>query len=171
MMTRSFPHLALAAVLLASCGGPSGLLGVRWGDDSTVAARKLRIDCSTWNQWDGQHGFDECEDWTHLVDAFGRRAAAHLFRAGNRIEGLALEFPGCRDDPQLDKVIRDKFGIEESKLPYYKVYWGNGVVHYERSDAANNCMLTVGGGRFGEAFQTYQLGIGLRDLSAGLRPR
>ena len=165
------PLLALSLTLLASCGGPRGLLGVGWGEDSAAAARKLRIDCPAWSEWDGQHGFDTCVDRNHSVDAFGRKAEARLFRAGSRIEGLAVEFPGCRDDQQLDKAIRDKFGLEDARYPYYVVYWGDSVVHYERDNVANYCVLTVGGPRFGKAFQAYQLGLGLRDLSGGLRPR
>jgi hypothetical protein len=168
----SLAGLALAAATLVSCGGPSGMLGVRWGDDSAGAARKLHVDCATWHQWtDRAPGFEECVDVNHPIDAFGRKAYAHLYRAGDRIEGLALKFLVCRDDPQLDKTIRDKFSLEDSKLPYYVVYWGDGVVHYERTDIIDDCVLTVAGSRFGKAFQSYQLYLGLANFSAHMRAR
>jgi len=109
-MTRSLPLAALAAILLASCGGPSGFLGVRWGDDSTLAARKLRIECPAWHEWEGQTGFEECEDLQHPIESFGHKAFVRLYRAGSRIEGVALEFLPCDDSARLEETLRAKYG-------------------------------------------------------------
>lgn len=171
-MRGSVPLSALAAILMASCAGPSGLLGVRWGEESAAAARKLRIQCPTWTEWQSQTGFEECEDLQHPVEAFGRRPIVRLYRAGNRIEGISLEFLGCSDSARLEETLIETYDQERSSHPLYVAYWDDGVVHFERAlTAQDSCVLTVAGPRFGKQFQAYQLKLGFANLSAGLRTR
>lgn len=152
---------ALAGALGCS-SAPDGFLGVAWGDSSDTAEAQLGLSCNNWRDWGGGEGFEVCDDGLRAV--FEHPATTTLVRRGGALEGLQLRFEDCAAyRPDLMRGLRDELGTDEGVT--YQVWSSGEAVHLEQQGP--DCLLTVAGPAFGEAFQSYRMARGLGGLQLG----
>lgn len=148
-----------------------GFLGGRWGDDASIAAAHLGLNCKRWEDWEGRRGYEACFDIDHLVDAFSHKVYVRLFRRQNRLAGLSLRFKQCgatRDE--LAAAVGKAFDLKVTEGKLYTVFEDGSMVHLDYDSADDTCELTVAGPSFGQAFADYLLEQGFKNLATGLRP-
>jgi hypothetical protein len=146
-------------------------LGVKWGDEATGAAARLRVRCDEWEAWEGGRGYEACFDTDHPVAAFGRKALIRLFRKQNQLEGLSLRFLHCgATRAELAAAVRQEFALAEADGLPYNIFADGAAVHLAYDGGDDTCTLTIAGPRFGQAFAADQLERGFKGLAHGLRP-
>jgi hypothetical protein len=152
--------------------GPTGLLGVSWGEDAEAAAAKLGLACARWTPWEGGQGFDSCFDIDHPVDVFGHKSLVRLFRRDRLLQALSFRFLHCGGIREaLTKSVGIEFQMTTGQDTPYKVFENGTVVRLDYDSGDDTCRLTLTGSEFGKAFAGYLLGSGLGDFAAGFRPR
>ena len=163
----------VVVMLLAGCrvSPPSGLLGLKWGDDAVAAAARLGIRCEPWDPWEGGSGFEACADRDRPVTAFGAPANARLVRLAGNLDGVQLLFGACaaRRKRLRDAVVA-AFDLDSHSDDPYQTWDDGSLVRLAHDGRDDTCTLTVAGPRFGKAYQSWLLAQGLGSLG-GARPR
>ncbi len=170
---RKLMLVAILAVLGGCKTPPSGMLGVKWGDNASKVATSLGMVCNTWEPWEGGHAFSTCFDTTSKARFFGEEAYVRLFQKDGQLVGLSLRFLKC-DDHQIQSLrdaVRKEFHLKGSANENpYEIFSNHALVHFSQARSDMTCTLTVAGSTFGADFEKYLLAQGLSNLSRELRP-
>lgn len=151
--------------------GPTGFLGLTWGDDPVECARRLGLTLNTWNPWVDPK-FETSMDLT-ARPVLGADGSVALVRADKRLVGVQVYYDDCARNEARKQLLRDnvrrEFHLDVGDgLPYEK--WSDGsLVHLvTRRDGA--CILTVAGPALGKPYADHELQQGLGDLGTKLTP-
>lgn len=156
--------------------GPTGLLGLTWGDDAAEGARRLGLVCDRWDPWIDP-AFETSIDLDHPRAVLGAEGLVRLVRAGGKqLEGVQVIYRSCASDDARKRALRDGLRRElhvkspDVEVPY-EVWSDNSLVHFVADPRDDTCTLTVAGPRFGKAFKAALLRGGLGNLGAATGPR
>lgn len=155
--------------------GPTGLLGVKWGDDAAAAARQLGLTCDRWDPWIDP-AFETSIDLDHPRAVLGAEGLVRIVRGeGKQLDGVQVTYRSCATDDAGKRKLRDGLRAElhlkspDVDVPY-EVWDDNSLVHFAADARDGTCTLTVAGPRFGKAFQAALLRSGLGDVGAAMGP-
>jgi hypothetical protein len=174
----------IGAAVLALAGGchvtghkgPTGLLGLHWGDDAADGARRIGLQCDRWDPWiDPQ--FETSIDFEHPRAVLGAEGLVRLVRvAGHELEGVQVIYRACAGDETRKQALRAALHSElhvkstDVDVPY-EIWHDNSLVHFIADPSDGTCTLTVAGPRFGKAFEAALLRGGLGNLGASVPPK
>ena len=156
--------------------GPTGLLGLTWGDDATDCARRLGLTIQRWDPWIDP-AFDTGIDLDHPRAVLGSEGVVRLVRVGGKqLDGVQVIYRGCASDDARKRQLRAGLGRElHLKAPDvdvpYEVWDDNSLVHFVADTRDGTCTLTVAGPRFGKSFANELLRGGLGKLGGAAGPR
>ena len=181
---RSAAAVLICAAIIAFAGGchvtaqkgPTGLLGLKWGDDAAEGAKKLGLTCDRWDPWIDP-AFETGIDMDHPRAVLGAEGSIRLVRAGGKqLDGVQVIYRGCAGNDarkkQLRDGLRDEFHLKAPDVDVpYEVWEDNSLVHLATDTRDGTCTLTVAGPRFGKAFQSALLRGGLGNLGGATSPR
>lgn len=155
---------------------PTGLLGLKWGDDAAAGARQLGLAIARWEPWIDP-AFETGIDLDHPRTVLGAEGLVRLVRAaGSQLDGVQVIYRACARDDARKRQLRQGLGRElhvkspDVDVPYE--IWADGsLVHLIADPSDDTCTLTVAGPRFGKAFEAALLRGGLGQLGGALGPR
>ena len=156
--------------------GPTGLLGLKWGDDAAEGARRIGLVCDQWDAWIDP-AFETSLDVTHPRAVLGAEGVVRLVRAdGKQLEGVQVVYRGCARDnarkQQLREGLRRELNVKSPDVDVpYEVWEDHPLVHLATDPRDDTCTLTVAGPRFGKAFADALLRGGLGNLGGATGPR
>jgi len=155
---------------------PTGLLGLKWGDDAAEGARKLGLTCDRWDPWIDP-AFETSIDLDHARAVLGAEGLVRLVRTGGKqLEGVQVVYRGCAGDDARKKTLREGLGRELNvKAPDvdvpYEIWSDNSLVHLATDPRDGTCTLTVASPAFGKAFETVLMRGGLSNVGGATGPR
>ena len=156
--------------------GPTGLLGLKWGDDVADSARRIGLACDRWDPWIDP-GFETSIDFDHPRAVLGSEGVVRLVRyGGKQLDGVQVIYRGCAGDEARKRTLREGLGRElavkspDVDVPY-ETWDDSSLVHFVADPKDGTCTLTVAGPRFGKAFAAALLRGGLGNLGAAAAPR
>jgi hypothetical protein len=176
--------VAICVAILAFAGGcsvtgqkaPTGLLGLKWGDDATAAARQLGLTIARWEPWIDP-AFETALDLDHPRAVLGTEGLVRLVRAGgNQLDGVQVIYRACARDDARKRQLREGLGRDlhvkspDVDVPY-EVWADGSLVHFVGDPRDDTCTLTVAGPRFGNAFKAALLAGALGNLGGAMVPR
>jgi hypothetical protein len=176
--------VAVCVAIIAFAGGchmtgpkaPTGLLGLKWGDDATAGARQLGLTIARWEPWIDPV-FETGIDLDHPRAVLGAAGLVRLVRAGGKqLEGIQVIYRTCASDDTRKRQLRDGLRRElhvkspDVDVPY-EIWGDNSLVHFVADPRDDTCTLTVAGPRFGKAFEAALLRGGLGNLGGAIGPR
>jgi hypothetical protein len=181
---RAITPVMVCAALLVLAGGchmtaqkaPTGLLGLKWGDDAAEGARKLGLTCDRWDPWIDP-AFETSIDLDHARAVLGAEGLVRLVRTGGKqLEGVQVVYRGCAGDDARKKTLREGLGRELNvKAPDvdvpYEIWSDNSLVHLATDPRDGTCTLTVASPAFGKAFETVLMRGGLSNVGGATGPR
>ncbi len=170
MRAASLTYLLLVAG--CSMSGPSGAIGLKWGENVIQAAPRAGLVCQDWDPWPGLEGFEVCYERDHPVSVLGEKANVDLIRQGPALEGVQLIFKDCAErwGKVHDAVIREfGLGSDASETPY-QVFRDGSLVRVERDLPQNLCRVMAAGPSLGKVYKGYLLKQGIQGLSGAMRP-
>jgi hypothetical protein len=153
---------------------PTGLLGLKWGDDAVEGARKLGLVYDHWYLW-SDPGFESSLDAAHPRSVLGVEGLVLLVRAGKALEGIQVIYHDCAKNDVQRKQLREGLRRElhvrsaDSDVPY-DVWEDKSLVRLDTDQRDGTCTLTVAGPRFGKVYADEILRGGLGNLGNAMRP-
>jgi hypothetical protein len=155
--------------------GPTGLLGLTWGEDAADGARRIGLVCDPWTAWIDP-AFETSLDAAHPRAVLGAEGVVTLVRAGKQLDGVQVIYRGCARDAARKQLLREglrrELHVESTDVDVpYQVWEDHSLVHLETDTRDDTCTLTVAGPRFGKAFQDALMRGGLSKLGGAMRPR
>jgi hypothetical protein len=156
--------------------GPTGLLGLKWGDDAAEGARRIGLVCDHWDAWIDP-AFETSLDVNHPRAVLGAEGVVRLVRAGgNQLDGVQVIYRGCAGDSarkqKLREGLRRELNVKSPDVDVpYEVWEDHSLVHLATDPRDDTCTLTVAGPRFGKAFADALMRGGLGNLGGAAGPR
>ena len=156
--------------------GPTGLLGLTWGEDAGDGARRLGLTIQRWEPWIDP-AFETGIDFDHPRAVLGSEGVVRLVRVGGKqVEGVQVIYRGCAGDDarkrQLRAGLRQELQLKSPDVDVpYEVWDDNSLVHFVADARDGTCTLTVAGPRFGKAFANELVRGGLDKLGGATGPR
>jgi hypothetical protein len=182
-LAAAVAHVAIACAAIVLAGGchmsaqkgPTGLLGLTWGDDATDGAQRIGLVCDHWDAWIDP-AFETSLDLAHPRAVLGTEGVVRLVRAGKQLDGVQVVYRGCARDAARKQLLREGLRRElHMKSPDvdvpYQVWEDQSLVHLATDSRDDTCTLTVAGPRFGKAFQDALIHGGLTNLGGAVGPR
>jgi hypothetical protein len=161
---------------MANQKGPTGLLGLKWGEDAAEAARRLGLTFTSWDAWIDP-AFQTGIDLDHPRAVLGAEGLVRLVRVGGKeLDGVQVIYRACAGDDARKRLLREGLGRElhlkspDVEVPY-EVWSDKSLVHFLADTRDDTCTLTVAGPRFGKAFADVLLRGGLGNLGGAVGPR
>jgi hypothetical protein len=155
---------------------PTGLLGLKWGDDAAEGARRLGLTGDRWEPWIDP-AFETAIDLDHPRAVLGVEGMVRIVRGdGKRLDGIQVTYRGCAGDDARKKLLRaglrDELHLKAPDVDVpYEVWEDNSLVHLASDPRDGTCTLTVAGPRFGKAFQAVLMRSGIGGVGAAIGPR
>jgi hypothetical protein len=172
--------VAWLAIFAGGClmhKAPTGLLGLKWGDDAADGARRLGLTFDRWDPWIDP-AFETSIDFDHPRPVLGVDGLVRLVRLvdGQELEGVQVIYRGCAgDDAQkqrLHKGLHDELHVKSVNVDVpYEIWRDSSLVHFAADPSDGTCTLTVAGPRFGKAFEAVQLRGGLGNVGGSVGPK
>lgn len=153
---------------------PTGLLGLKWGDDAAEGARKLGLSLDRWYPW-SDPGFESSMDADHTRPVLGVEGVVLLVRAGKSLEGVQVIYRDCAKNDEQRKQLREGLRRElhvsagDAEVPY-EVWDDKSLVRLDIDERDGTCTLTVAGPRFGKVYAEELLRGGLGNVGGAMRP-
>lgn len=155
--------------------GPTGFLGLTWGEDAAAGARRIGLAVPRWDPWIDA-GFETGADLDHPRTVLGEEGLVRVVRvaAGGGLDGVQVIYRGCAADDARKRRLRDGLRRElQLKSPDvdvpYEVWEDKSLVHFAADPRDDTCTLTVAGPRFGKVFAAVLLRDGLGGVGAAIR--
>jgi hypothetical protein len=155
--------------------GPTGLLGLKWGDDAAAGASRLGLAIARWDPWIDP-AFETAIDMDHPRAVLGVDGLVRLVRAaGTTLDGVQVIYRACAGDEPRRRQLRDGLRRElhvkspDVDVPY-EIWGDHSLVHLVTDPTDGTCTLTVAGPRFGKAFESALLSQGIGNLGRSMSP-
>jgi hypothetical protein len=156
--------------------GPTGLLGLTWGEDAAEGGRRLGLTFARWEPW-VDPAYETGIDLDHVRAVLGAEGIVRLVRVGGKqLEGVQVIYRGCAGDDARKRALREGLRKElhlkspDVDVPY-EVWGDNSLVHLATDTRDDTCTLTVAGPGFGKAFEQALVRGGLGNLGGAVGPR
>lgn len=173
-----------AALIIFFTGGchvtgrtaPTGILGLKWGDDAADGARRLGLVCDRWDPWIDP-AFETSIDLDHPRAVLGVEGFVRLVRgSAKQLDGVQVIYRACAGDAARKQQLREGLHRElHVKSPGvdvpYEIWADHSLVHFVADPRDDTCTLTVAGPVFGKVFEAALLREGLGKLGGALGPR
>jgi hypothetical protein len=182
-LAAAVAHVAIACAAIVLAGGchmsaqkgPTGLLGLTWGEDAADGAKKIGLVCDHWDAWIDP-AFETSLDTAHPRAVLGTEGVVRLVRTGRQLDGVQVVYRGCARDAarkqQLREGLRRELNVKSPDVEVpYQVWDDQSLVHLATDPRDDTCTLTVAGPRFGKAFQEALMHGGLSNLGGATGPR
>jgi hypothetical protein len=157
--------------------GPTGLLGLKWGEDAADGAHRLGLTSDRWDPWIDP-AFETTIDFDHPHPVLGVDGLVRLVRIVDTklLDGVQVIYRGCAgDDAQkqlLRKQLHDELHVKTVDVDVpYETWHDHSLVHFVADPSDGTCTLTVAGPHFGKAFEAALLRGGLGNVGGAVGPK